>query len=49
MNDSRVNKLIKFEGAGWEEADTSKATDMKNCRVRTTFINDHGQKIYLER
>ena len=37
MNDSRVSKLIKFEGAGWASADTSKATDMKNCRVRTTF------------
>lgn len=48
MNDSRVNKTIKFEGAGWAGADTSKATDMKNCRVRTTFINDRGQKIYLE-
>lgn len=48
MNDSRVNKTIKFEGAGWAEADTSKATDMQNCRVRTTFINDKGQKIYLE-
>lgn len=35
MNDSRLNKTIKFEGAGWSEADTSKATDMTNCRVRT--------------
>ena len=48
MNDSRVNKVINFEGAGWSDADTSKATDMKNCRVRTTFINDEGKKIYLE-
>lgn len=48
MNDSRVNKVIKFEGAGWSKADTSQATDMANCRVRTTFINDKGQKIYFE-
>lgn len=48
MNDSRLSKLIKFEGAGWAGADTSKATDMGNCRVRTTFVNDHGKKIYLE-
>jgi len=48
MNDSRVSKTIKFEGAGWSDADTSKATDMLNCRVRTTFINDQGKKIYLE-
>ena len=48
MNDSRVSKLIKFEGAGWAGADSSKATDMLNCRVRTTFINDFGKKIYLE-
>lgn len=48
MNDSRLNKLIKFEGAGWAGADTSKDTDMLNCRVRTTFINDKGHEIYLE-
>lgn len=48
MNDSRMSKVIKFEGAGWEGADTSKATDMLNCRVRTTFINDLGKEIYLE-
>lgn len=48
MNDSRVNKVLKFEGAGWSDADTSKATDMTNCRVRTTFINDKGEEIYLE-
>jgi len=48
MNDSRINKTIKFEGAGWEGADISKATDMQNCRVRTTFINNEGKQIYLE-
>jgi hypothetical protein len=41
-------KTLFFEGAGRAEADTSKATDMKNCRVRTAFTNDEGQKIYLE-
>lgn len=48
MNDSRVNKILKFEGAGWAGADTSKATDLENCRIRTTFINDFGEKIYFE-
>jgi hypothetical protein len=48
INNSRINKTITFEGAGCADADSSKATDMTNCRVRTTFINDEGKKIYLE-
>ena len=43
-----ANKTLYFEGAGWFDADISKATDMKNCRVRTAFTNDEGKKIYLE-
>jgi len=41
-------KTLFFEGAGWSDADISKATNMLNCRVRTAFTNDKGQKIYLE-
>lgn len=41
-------RILHFEGAGWFDADISKATDMKNCRVRTAFTNDKGEKIYLE-
>jgi hypothetical protein len=41
-------KTLYFEGAGWSDADISKATDMQNCRVRTAFTNNEGKKIYLE-
>lgn len=40
-------KVLCFEGAGWEEADISKAT-IGNCRIRTAFHNTSGQAIYLE-
>lgn len=40
-------KVLYFEGAGWEDADISKAT-IGNCRIRTAFINNKGKKIYLE-
>lgn len=43
-----MKKVLYFEGAGWADADSSKATDMNNCRVRTAFTNDSGKKIYLE-
>jgi len=42
------NKTLYFEGAGWFGADSSKATDVKNCRIRTAFTNNEGKKIYLE-
>lgn len=42
-----MKKVLYFEGAGWSEADTSKAT-IGNCRVRTAFQNNEGRKIYLE-
>ena len=42
-----MKKVLYFEGAGWAEADTSKAT-IGNCRVRTAFQNNEGKKIYLE-
>ncbi len=48
MNDSRTHKILNFEGAGWAGADSSKATNLTNCRIRTTFVNDLGKKIYLE-
>jgi hypothetical protein len=41
-------RTLYFEGAGWFDADTSKATDMRNCRVRTAFTDNAGRKIYLE-
>jgi len=41
-------KTLYFEGAGWADCDTSKATDMVNCRVRTAFTTDAGRNIYLE-
>lgn len=41
-------KTLYFEGAGWADADTSKSTNVGNCRIRTAFINNKGRKIYLE-
>lgn len=41
-------KTLYFEGAGWFGTDTSKATDVGNCRIRTVFTNNKGEKIFLE-
>ncbi len=41
-------KTLYFEGAGWFGADSSKATNMDNCRVRTAFHLDDGRAVYLE-
>ena len=41
-------KTLIFEGAGWTDADTSKATDVTNCRIRTRLRNNSGRVIYLE-
>lgn len=41
-------KTLYFEGAGWPDADSSMATNVGNCRIRTAFTNDKGQMIYLE-
>lgn len=32
-----MKKTLYFEGAGWADCDTSKATDLQNCRIRTAF------------
>ena len=40
-------KTLYFEGAGWEGADSSKAT-IGNCRIRTAFRNNNKKCIYLE-
>lgn len=40
-------KTLYFEGAGMESADISKAT-VGNCRIRTAFHLDNGDKVYLE-
>lgn len=40
-------KTLYFEGAGWSDADISKAT-IGNCRIRTAFHLDDGQAVYLE-
>lgn len=40
-------KTLYFEGAGWSEADISKAT-IGNCRIRTAFHLDDGRAVYLE-
>ncbi len=41
-------KTLIFEGAGWADADTSKATDVGNCRIRTRLRNNSGRVVYLE-
>lgn len=43
----KEKKVLYFEGAGWEEADSSRAT-IGNCRIRTAFTNNKGKQIYLE-
>ena len=48
MTMTNNKKVLYFEGAGWADADTSKATNVENCRIRTAFTNDEGKKIYLE-
>jgi len=40
-------KTLYFEGCGWGGADVSIAT-IGNCRCRTAFTNEKGEKIYLE-
>lgn len=40
-------RTLYFEGAGWADADISKAT-VGNCRIRTAFHTDSGNAIYLE-
>lgn len=41
-------KTLIFEGAGWAGADSSKATNVGNCRIRTKLRNRAGRVIYLE-
>ena len=41
-------KTLIFEGAGWAGADTSKGTDVTNCRIRTRIRNNNGRLVYLE-
>lgn len=41
-------RTLWFEGAGWEKADSSQATDVGNCRIRTAFKDCCGIIIYLE-
>lgn len=45
--DKNLGKILFFEGAGWCDADISKAT-VGNCRIRTAFHLDDGQAVYLE-
>lgn len=40
-------KTLYFEGAGWSDADISKAT-IWNCRIRTAFHLKDGRAVYLE-
>lgn len=42
-----TKKTLYFEGAGWSNADISKAT-IGNCRIRTAFKLNNGKCVYLE-
>ena len=44
----KEKRILYFEGAGWEGADSSRATDLGNCRIRTRIKNKDGRIIYLE-
>lgn len=39
-------KTLIFEGAGWNGSES--CGDVGNCRIRTTFLDDAGDEIYLE-
>lgn len=39
------NKVLYFESAGMEG---TQYNDVENCRIRTAFTNNLGQKIYIE-
>ncbi len=41
-----MNKILLFEGAGWDKCDS--CTDVGNCRIRTRIKNNDGEIIYLE-
>lgn len=41
-------KTLIFEGAGWEEAESSIISGVGNCRIRTRLRNNDGKEIYLE-
>lgn len=41
-------KTLIFEGAGWEEAESSILSGVGNCRIRTRIKNNIGRVIYLE-
>lgn len=43
----RSMKILYFEGAGWSDAEISKAT-IGNCRIRTAFHLNDGRAVYLE-
>lgn len=42
---NKMSKILYFEGAGMEG---TQKNDVENCRIRTAFTNDLGEKIYLE-
>ena len=46
--ENKTNTTLYFEGAGWFGADSSKNSDLGNCRIRTAFTNNDGKQIYLE-
>ena len=44
-NNVKKKKTLYFEGAGCENTYRG---EVPNCRIRTAFTNDNGEKIYLE-
>lgn len=42
-----TEKVLYFDGAGFEDADISRAT-VGNCRIRSAFSLDDGRRVYLE-
>ena len=47
-NTTQLPTSLVFDGAGWADASSSKATDIGNCRIRTTLINDAGKRWFVE-
>lgn len=43
-------KVLYFEGAGWDfhEEENFANSDVGNFRIRTSFLNNNGEQIYIE-
>ena len=43
-----TKKILYFKGAGYDEPEQNKQTDVGNPRIRTAFSDNKGKKIFME-